>query len=105
MHYWLPVEEGLYRLAGRLAGYALVREGKCLVIDPPAADWVAALKELGVTRVDWVLATHHHRDTLAGAADLVAAGAQLLRAGWRDRPGRPRRRLVADRPDLRPLRL
>jgi glyoxylase-like metal-dependent hydrolase (beta-lactamase superfamily II) len=81
MRYWFPIEEGLYRLAGRLGGYALLRDGKCLIVDPPRIDWSAALAELaelGVPRADWVLATHHHRDSLAGAADLVAGGAELL---------------------------
>ena len=50
MQYWLPIEEGLYRLAGRLAGYALIRDGKCLIVDPPRIDWSAALAELGVPR-------------------------------------------------------
>jgi glyoxylase-like metal-dependent hydrolase (beta-lactamase superfamily II) len=75
MQHWLPIEGGLYRLAGRIGGYALVRDGRCLLVDPPRTDWPAALAELGVSRVDWILATHHHRDTLAGAGGLVAGGA------------------------------
>ncbi len=77
MQHWLQIEEGLYRLKGRIAGYALLRDGQCLIVDPPRADWPAALAELGVPRADWVLATHHHRDTLAGAQELVARGARL----------------------------
>jgi glyoxylase-like metal-dependent hydrolase (beta-lactamase superfamily II) len=78
MQHWLPIEEGVYRLTGRLGGYALLRDGQCLVIDPPRIDWPAALAELGARRADWILATHHHRDSLAGAAALVAVGAKLL---------------------------
>ena len=78
MQHWLPIEKGLYRLTGRLGGYALLRDGECLIVDPPRIDWSAALAELGVRRADWVLATHHHRDSLAGAAALVAAGSPLL---------------------------
>lgn len=78
MNHWLPIREGLYRLKGRIAGYALLEAGRCLLIDAPVADWPAALAELNVTRPDWILATHHHRDSLAGAGDLVAAGAQLF---------------------------
>lgn len=78
MQYWQPIEEGLYRLAGRIGGYALVRDGHCLIVDPPRIDWAAALAELGIDHAEWVLATHHHRQTLAGAAALVAGGAELL---------------------------
>jgi glyoxylase-like metal-dependent hydrolase (beta-lactamase superfamily II) len=81
MQHWLPIEDGLYRLVGRIGGYALVREGRCLLVDPPRIDWPAALAELGVSRVDWILATHHHRDTLAGAAELAAGTAERVGAG------------------------
>ncbi len=77
MQNWTQIEQGLYRLRGRVGGYALVGEGKCLVVDPPRADWSAALAEIGVERADWVLATHHHRDVLAGAGELGAGGADL----------------------------
>jgi len=74
---WVQVAEGLWRLAGRIGGYALVQRDRCLLIDPPRIDWHQALAELPASRVDWILATHHHRDTLGGAADLLEAGARL----------------------------
>ncbi|MHC4403693.1 MAG: MBL fold metallo-hydrolase, partial [Planctomycetota bacterium] len=52
-------------------------DSKALLIDCGDAGVLHALDELGVTAVDQVIFTHHHRDQACGAHLLVEAGARL----------------------------
>ena len=81
---WKEVAPGVFRSPGAPAGYALVDGGHALLIDAPGpAD---GLKARGVTAVDAVLLTHHHRDTAAAAgrflADKVPVRAPKASAEW-----------------------
>ncbi len=71
------VTTNLFRVRGRTHGYVLKQDSQALAIDPPLGDWPDHLGEIGVDRIDAVLATHHHRDTLAHAGLLVKRGAVL----------------------------
>jgi glyoxylase-like metal-dependent hydrolase (beta-lactamase superfamily II) len=67
---WTEVLPGVFRSPGTPAGYALVDGDTALLIDAPqSAD---GLRPRGVTRVDAVLLTHHHRDTCAAAGEFLA---------------------------------
>ncbi len=56
----------------------ILRDGdKALLIDCGDASVAGVLSDLGITSIDRVLFTHHHRDQACGAAELVAAGARL----------------------------
>lgn len=77
MPYFEKIGAHLYRVRGRVHGYLLCRGERALCVDPGPGEWVEHLDELGVRAVDVVLATHHHRDTLANAGRLVARGAVL----------------------------
>jgi glyoxylase-like metal-dependent hydrolase (beta-lactamase superfamily II) len=51
---------------------------KCLLIDCGDGSVASTLGQLGVTAVDQVLFTHHHRDQACGAQGLAARGARIL---------------------------
>src|SRR5258708_15792276 len=63
---WTEVAPGILRTAEQPHGYALVDDGHALLIDCPAPGEI--LKAKGVTAIDQVLLTHHHRASLAAAA-------------------------------------
>jgi glyoxylase-like metal-dependent hydrolase (beta-lactamase superfamily II) len=67
---WVEVAPGVLRSPGLPAGYALVSGGRALLIDAPHGP--ARLEAHGVTAVDAVLLTHHHRDTAAAAGAFLA---------------------------------
>ncbi len=81
---WAEVAPGVYRSPGQPAGYALVADGRALLVDAPVPP--DGLKALGVKKVDAVLLTHHHRDTAAHAgrylADKVPVRAPRASAPW-----------------------
>lgn len=60
---WTEVVPDVWRSAGSPAGYALVHDKQVLLIDAPVGPETLAAKN--VRRVDGVLLTHHHRDTIA----------------------------------------
>ena len=60
---WAEVAPGVLRTAEQPYGYALVDDGHALLIDCPVPG--DALKLKGVTAIDQVLLTHHHRDSVA----------------------------------------
>ncbi len=53
------------------------RNGKSLLIGSGDGTVLAAAKKLGISPIDWVLYTDHHRDQCAGAALLKKAGARI----------------------------
>lgn len=75
---------GTTRLSEHLLVYhgpinvGIVRDGaKALLIDCGDAGVAAALPKLGVTRVEQIIFTHHHRDQACGAYGMAAAGARI----------------------------
>jgi glyoxylase-like metal-dependent hydrolase (beta-lactamase superfamily II) len=81
---WTEVSPGVWRSSGLPAGYALVADGRALLIDAPAG--ADGLKPHGVKQIDAVLLTHHHRDSAAWAArylaDKVPVRAPKASAPW-----------------------
>lgn len=69
---WKEVRPGVFRSPGDPASYALVADGKALLIDATAPPDSVPAKS-----VEMVLLTHHHRDTAKYAAAFVAAGAKV----------------------------
>jgi len=74
----------LVRLSPHLAIYrgpihvGIVQEGaRALAIDCGDGRFLDVLRDAGVTQVERVLLTHHHRDQACGAPRLVDAGARL----------------------------
>ena len=56
----------------------IVRDGaKALLIDCGDASVAKVLPKLGITTVQQILFTHHHRDQACGAYDMAAAGAKI----------------------------
>ena len=60
---WAEVAPGVLRTAESPYGYALVQDGRALLIDCPIPGDGLAAK--GVKAIDGVLLTHHHRDSAA----------------------------------------
>lgn len=53
------------------------RNGKALLIDSGEGSVLHALKKAEITRIEWVLYTHHHRDQCSGAERLKKAGVKI----------------------------
>ena len=75
---------GMTRLSEHLLVYhgpinvGIVRDGqRALLIDCGDEGVTQALLKLGITKVEQVVLTHHHRDQSCGAHDLAAAGAKI----------------------------
>jgi glyoxylase-like metal-dependent hydrolase (beta-lactamase superfamily II) len=71
---WHEVAPGVLRSEGFPCGYALVEGRAALLIGAPAGANLPALKQHGVERCEFVLLTHHHRDSCEQAGPLAAAG-------------------------------
>ena len=103
-----PVVDHVFRVRGTCSSYVLVDGERALVIDPGDGQWWEALAGLGVTKVEWVLLTHTHRDQCAGLYRLdrtttkvaVPAGERHLvedvESFWRRRPIHHNYNQVAD---------
>jgi glyoxylase-like metal-dependent hydrolase (beta-lactamase superfamily II) len=51
----------------------VIRDGSaCVLVDFGSGNALGHLKDLGISRVDWILHTHHHRDQCQGDAKAVA---------------------------------
>jgi glyoxylase-like metal-dependent hydrolase (beta-lactamase superfamily II) len=76
------VVPGVYRLAGSPTAYVLIEGESAIVIDAPArlADARAPLARCGVKTIDFVLLTHHHRDTCEAATAFLKAGVPVRAA-------------------------
>lgn len=66
---WTEVTPGVLRSPGWPAGYALVAGDHAMLIDAPRNP--EALKAKGITRIEAVLLTHHHRDSIAAVGDYL----------------------------------
>ena len=73
---WTKLTDNLYRWTDTCNVYALVHEGRALLIDCGAGEVTDHLAEIGVEGVDWVLYTHHHREQCQGHARLTKIGAK-----------------------------
>ncbi|MDH7570778.1 MAG: MBL fold metallo-hydrolase, partial [Armatimonadota bacterium] len=96
---FIPVAEEIWLWPDTCNVYVLRQGDAALLIDLGSGAILDALPRLGVSRVEWVLFTHHHREQCQGAARLVETGARVAvpageRAFFEDplrfRPMRPR---------------
>jgi glyoxylase-like metal-dependent hydrolase (beta-lactamase superfamily II) len=69
---WAEVAPGVLRTATFPAGYALLDGDTAVLIDAPENG--AGLQARGIKKIDQVLLTHHHRDSLAAAGGFLAEG-------------------------------
>ncbi len=60
------LSDNLYRLEDTCNVYLLRDGGRAVLIDFGSGKILDYLPQLGVTRVDWILHTHHHRDQCQG---------------------------------------
>lgn len=66
----LRITENLHIHRGNINVGIVLDRGRALLIDYGSGDVAESLRALGVRSVDWVLATHHHRDQVSGLLDL-----------------------------------
>src|SRR5512134_2029331 len=66
---WNEVQPGLLRSPSDPAGYALLDGDAALLIDAPTDG--AGLTDAGVKKIDGVLLTHYHRDSIAFAGKFL----------------------------------
>src|SRR5262249_17413036 len=71
------LSEHLYRFADTCNVYLLVDGDAGLLIDAGSGAVLDHLPDAGVTRIDWVLHTHHHRDQCWGTPRLRDHGARV----------------------------
>jgi hypothetical protein len=71
------IAPGLYRYQDTVNVYAVVRNGKALLIDFGSGGILAHLDALGVRQVDWLVHTHFHRDQNQGDALAIARGIRI----------------------------
>jgi len=71
------LSDHLYRFHDTCDVYVIVFENRALCIDFGAGDVLKELRALGVSRLDWVLHTHHHRDQCQGDNLARKHGARL----------------------------
>jgi glyoxylase-like metal-dependent hydrolase (beta-lactamase superfamily II) len=68
------ISENLFLFEDTASVY-IIRDGaSCVLIDFGSGKVLDHLKDLGVTQVDWILHTHHHRDQCQGDAKAAARG-------------------------------
>lgn len=65
------LSENLFRFEDTCQVYVIKDGSRCVLIDFGSGKILDHLKGLGITQVDWILHTHHHRDQCQG--DLLAA--------------------------------
>ena len=74
---WIPLEENLWLWRDVCNVYALRDGDAALLIDLGNGSVLDALPQIGVSRVEWVLLTHHHREQCQGAGRLAGSGARV----------------------------
>ena len=93
-----PVTDNVFQVRGTCTSYVIVDGDAALVIDPGDGHWWDALSGLGVSKVEWVLLTHTHRDQCSGLYQLDRSTTKLavpenerhlvedVESFWRRRP-------------------
>ena len=71
---WHRISEHLYRFDDTCNVYALLDQGRVLLVDFGSGEVLDHLGEIGASQVGAILHTHHHRDQCQGDLKAVAAG-------------------------------
>ncbi len=73
----LKLSDNLFLLEDTCNVYLVRRNDRAILIDFGSGKILEHLRDLGVSRVDWILHTHHHRDQAQGDTLAVAKGIQI----------------------------
>ena len=71
---WTHVMSEVWRSPGAIGAYALVDGDGALIFGAPAGADLSELQWAGITKIEGVYLTHHHRDSVEKAAAWAAAG-------------------------------
>lgn len=77
MSRFLEIAPNVFRWADTCNVYVLRDGDAALLIDLGDGSILDRLHEIGVTQVEWVLFTHHHREQCQGGAKLAGAGVKV----------------------------
>ena len=69
------LSEHLYRFTDTCQVYVIKDGDNALLIDSGSGEVVELLDQIGVSQIEWVLHTHHHRDQCTGTPRLREHGA------------------------------
>src|SRR5437870_5108987 len=72
-----PIEPGVYLYRDTCNVYAIVKDGRALLIDFGSGGILDKLPSIGVHAVDWILHTHFHRDQAQGDPLARARGVKI----------------------------
>ena len=71
------IAPGLFRFEDTCNVYALVKDGRALLIDFGSGGILERLGEIGATQAEWILHTHFHRDQNQGDSLAIARGIKI----------------------------
>ncbi len=74
---WTRLSQHLHCWTDTCNVYCITAGDRAILIDAGSGAVVDHLAEIGVSQIDWVLHTHHHRDQCWGANRLRAGGAKI----------------------------
>jgi len=74
---WERLSDHLYRYRDICNVYAVTDGGRAVLIDFGSGEALEHLDEIGVSQVEWILHTHHHRDQCQGDRKAVGRGVRI----------------------------
>ena len=74
---WTQISDRVHCWRDTCNVYCVVDGNRGLLVDAGSGDVLEHLHEIGVTRVEWLLHTHHHRDQSWGTGRIRASGAKV----------------------------
>ena len=74
---WSQISDRLHRWTDTCNVYCITDGDRGLLVDVGSGAVLDHIADIGVSQIEWVLHTHHHRDQCWGANRLRAAGARI----------------------------
>lgn len=71
------IAKQVYQFRDTCNVYVIKKGTRAILVDAGAGRILDHLNEIGVSRIDWVLHTHHHRDQCWGDGKLIEQGAKI----------------------------
>ena len=74
---WVQISDRVHRWSDTCNVYCITHGDRGLLVDAGSGAVLDHLGDIGVSQIEWVLHTHHHRDQCWGTNRLRAAGARV----------------------------
>jgi glyoxylase-like metal-dependent hydrolase (beta-lactamase superfamily II) len=72
-----PIADHLYRIDDTCNVYLIKEGNRAILIDSGSGNYLDELQSIGVSEIEWVLHTHHHRDQCSGDLRMRSGGAKI----------------------------